>query len=63
MKLIERNLYLGRLIETGGTPDTKVIITGVNAVQNPSCRRLSYHMRRRTTTDANNICVNFSLPE
>ena len=62
MKLIERNLYLGRLIEAKGTPDIKVI-TGVRRCGKSKLLESFISYAQKNDPEANIIHVNFSLPE
>ena len=62
MKLIERNLYLGRLIEAKGTPDIKVI-TGVRRCGKSKLLESFISYAQKNDPEANIIQVNFRLPE
>ena len=62
MKLIERNDYLEKLVETKGTPDIKVI-TGVRRCGKSKLLEAFMSYVQISEPDANIIHVNFNLPE
>ncbi|EEP28923.1 ATP-binding protein [Shuttleworthella satelles] len=62
MKLIERNDYLEKLVETKGTPDIKVI-TGVRRCGKSKLLETFISYVQKNEPEANIIHVNFNLPE
>ena len=62
MKLIERNYYLGKLINVIGTPDIK-IITGVRRAGKSKLMDSFEEYLRKTQEDVSVIKINFNLRE
>lgn len=62
MKLIERKMYLNKLIKVMGTPDIKVI-TGVRRCGKSKLLEAFREYIKRELPNANIISVNFNMPE